>query len=141
MKKLLVLGVVASVLVVGALVAYAAYVVDGTSSPESFAAGNAADLAPDPDETALNGILPGETRSVPVSVTNTNPVPVTVTGVDVTVTPAGCAVTTTPASGTPLALGAGGTVGFVVAATMGDAAPGCEGATLQVTATATGTMP
>jgi hypothetical protein len=139
-KKLLVLGVVVGALVGAGLIAYAAYVVDGTSSPENFAAGAAANLVPDPNEGQLAGILPGQTKNVDVSVTNNNSVPVTVTDVDLTVTPAGCAVTTTASIGS-WPLGAGATGWWVIPATMGNADPWCEGQTLQVSATATGTMP
>jgi len=140
MKKLLVLGVVVVALVGAGLIAYAAYDVTGSSSAQDFTAGTAANLAPDPDEADLSDILPGETRSVDVSVYNSNPGPVTVTSVDLTVTPAGCAVTTTAQIGSwPLV--AGQTGSWVVPAKMGDPHPSCEGATLQVSATATGTMP
>lgn len=140
MKKLLVLGVVVGALVAAGLIAYAAYDVTGSSSPEDFTAGTAADLAPDPDETDLTGILPGETRNVTVSVNNPNTVPVTVTSIDASVTPAVCAVTTTPWSGS-VTLNGGATMSREIPATMGDPAAGCEGATLSVSATAVGTMP
>jgi len=140
MKKLLVLGVVVVALVGAGLIAYAAYDITGSSSAENFTAGTAQNLVPDPNEGQLAGILPGQTKNVDVSVYNANPVGVTVTGVDLTVTPAGCAVTTTAWSGS-YALGAGGTVGVVVPATMGNADPWCEGQTLQVSATAVGTIP
>lgn len=142
MKKLLVLGVVVVALMVGALVAYAFYNVEGSSTPESFAAGSALDLVPDPASEDLTDILPGQTRDVRVSVYNPNPGPVTVTGVDLTFSPV-CALSTTPWGPGPHGIAANASSGyvFVVPVTMGDAHPNCEGATLQVTATVVGTMP
>ncbi|MCJ7509278.1 MAG: hypothetical protein MUP14_00085 [Dehalococcoidia bacterium] len=145
MKKLLVLGVVVVALVGAGLIAYAAYVVDGTSSPENFTAGEATNLVPDPASEDLAGILPGQTREVRVSVYNPNPVGVTVTGVDLTFSyQTECALTTTPWGPGSYGLAANASSGYVfgVSVTMGGAAAaGCEGAPLEVTATAKGTLP
>jgi len=130
-------------LVGGAAVAvWAAYDVGGSSSAQGFTSGSAANLVPDPDETDLSGILPGQSVSVDVLVTNTNAVPASLLTVDLTFNDGGaCAFTTTPWT-TPQALSAGASVGVVVGVTMGDAAPSCEGNTaLTVTAVATGTLP
>jgi hypothetical protein len=130
-------------LVGGAAVAvWAAYDVTGSSGGQAFTAGSAVNLSPDPDEADLNGILPGETRSVDVVVTNSNAVPVTVTNVDLGFNDSGvCDLTTTPWSGS-FVLGAGASDTWVITVSMGDPDPGCEGwAGITVAATATGTMP
>jgi len=145
MKKRI--AVVAATLVVLAgiaLAVYAQYSVTGSSEAEQFTAGQASDLVPNPASEDLTGILPGQTRGVRVSVYNPNPGPVTVTGVDLTFSyQTECALTTTPWGPGSYGLAANASSGyvFVVSVAMGDAAPDCEGATLDVTATATGTLP
>lgn len=143
MRKYALIATAIVALVGGAAVAvWAAYDVGGSSTAQGFTSGSAANLSPDPDETDLNGILPGQSVSVDVLVTNPNAVPASLLTVDLTFNDGGaCAFTTTPWT-TPQALGAGGSVGVVVGVTMGNAAPSCEGnAALLVTAVATGTLP
>jgi len=139
-KIAIVVGTVAVLAVIGAAV-YAAYDVTGSSTPENFTAGAATNLAPDPAEGDLAGILPGQTKSVNVSVYNPNAVGVTLTEVDLVISYATeCDLTTSPWIST-YSLGPWGTVGVVVGVTMGDPQDTCEGAVLTVSATATGTMP
>jgi hypothetical protein len=124
-----------------AVAVYAAYDVSGSSPAENFTAGSATNLAPDPEEGDLAGILPGETKNVDVWVYNPNTVGVHVTGVDLVISSAGvCDLTTAPWSGNYPLPGSTGDW-WVVAVHMGDPAPGCEGAGLTVSATASGTMP
>ena len=141
MKKILVVAGTLVVLAGIAVAVYAAYDVSGSSSPENFTAGTADNLVPDPEEGDLAGILPGQTKSVDVWVYNPNAVGVDVTGVDLVISSAVlCDLTTAPWSGSyPLSGGTGDW--WVVAVTMGDPDPNCEGAGLTVSATATGTMP
>ena len=98
----------------------------------------------DPQEGDINGILPGQTLQMNVLISNTNPVPVQVTGLTATFNDGGvCALTVAPVNGWyPYPLAASTSYWDALNVTMGDAAPGCEGwAGLLVTATATGTMP
>ena len=144
MKKLLVLGVVVVALMVGALVAYAAYDITGSSSAGSFTPGTAANLVVEPESWDLDGILPGDTKRMDVKITNPNGGQATVTSLTVAFNDGGvCAFTVTPLPPTPSYNIAGG--GFVmdkVDVTMGDADPICEGnAGLTVTATAVGWLP
>lgn len=143
MKKRI--AVVAGTLVVLAgiaLAVYAAYDITGSSGAEPFATGTAANLAVDPQSEDLNGILPGQTRWMDVLITNNNSGPATVTGLTATFNDGGaCALTVAQVSGYPYAIGGSASVWDAVNVTMGNAAPGCEGGTLTVTATATGTLP
>ena len=143
MRKYALIATAIVALVGGAAVAvWAAYSVNGSSTPQGFTAGTAANLSPDPEEADLNNILPGQSVSVDVLVTNPNSVSATLTNVDLTFNDGGvCAFTTTPWT-TQLQLGPGASVGVVVGVQMGDADPACEGWTgATVTANATGTLP
>ncbi len=142
-KRIIIIGAALAVFAGIAVVAYAAYDVTGSSPPSGFASGTAADLAVDPDEADLNGILPGQTKLMDVTVTNGNPVPATVTGLTAAFNDGGvCAFTVAAVNAYPYALGAGASAADALNVTMGNAAPGCEGnAGLTVTATATGTLP
>jgi hypothetical protein len=126
-----------------AVAAYAAYDVGGSSPPSGFTSGTAVDLAVDPDEADLNNILPGEMKTMDVYITNNNPVPVKVTGLTATFNDGGaCAFTVTNVNSYWYPLAAWATASDALNVAMGDAALTCEGnAGLQVTATATGTMP
>ena len=81
MKKIVIAVVVGTLVVLAgvALAVYAAYDISG-SGAGGFTNGTAADLAVDPDEADLNGILPGETKTMDVTITNNNSGPATVTG-------------------------------------------------------------
>ncbi|MEX2225963.1 MAG: hypothetical protein WEB52_05890 [Dehalococcoidia bacterium] len=142
MRKYALIAAAMVALVGGAVAVWAAYDVTGSSGGQGFTSGSAANLSPDPDESDLSGILPGQSRSVDVLVTNPNAVGVSLLTVDLTFNDGGlCAFTTTPWT-TPIALAGGASVGVVVGVSMGNADPSCEGnAGLLVTATATGTMP
>lgn len=143
MKKLLVLGLVVGALVGAGLIAYAAYNIDGSSPAQGFTSGTAANLAVDPEEWDLNGILPGQTRSMDVLITNPNSGQATVTGLTATFNDGGvCAFTVTNVSSYSYAIGGGASVWDAVSVTMGNAQPQCEGnSALTVTATATGWLP
>jgi len=137
--------IVASTLVVLAgiaLAAYAAYDITGSSGAEAFPTGTAAVLAVDPQSEDLNYILPGQTRRMDVLITNNNSGQATVTGLTATFNDGGaCALTVAPVSGYSYYIGGGASVWDALDVSMGNAAPGCQGGTLTVTATATGTLP
>ena len=143
MKKKIVVVVGTLVVLAGIAVAvYAAYDVSGSSSPENFTAGAATDLAVDPQSEDIAGILPNETKVMDVLITNNNTVGVTVTGLSLAFNDGGqCVLSSANPAWYPFGLGGGASQWVTVNVSMGDPASWCEGATLQVTATATGTMP
>jgi hypothetical protein len=126
-----------------ALAVYAAYEVSGSSSAESFTSGTAADLAVDPESEDLSGILPGQTRTMDVLISNTNNVPVTVWGLSLAFNDNGlCAFSYAPLGTYPFGLAGGSSAWVQVNVAMGDANPVCENNSgLTVTATATGSLP
>jgi len=125
-----------------AVAAYAAYDIAGSSGAEGFPTGTAADLAVDPQSEDLNYILPGDTKRMDVLITNNTSGPATVTGLTATFNDGGaCALTVAQVSGYPYGIGGGASIWDAVNVTMGNAAPGCEGGSLTVTATATGSLP
>jgi opacity protein-like surface antigen len=142
-KKIAIVVGTLAVLAVIAAAAYAAYDIAGLSGAEGFTSGTAADLVPDPQAEDLSGILPGQTRTVDVLITNNNNVPAKVTGLSLAFNDGGaCAFTVANNSSYPYNIGASASVWDSVNVTMGDAAPGCENNSgLTVTATATGTLP
>ena len=141
-KRIIIIGAALAVFAGIAVAAYAAYVIDGSSASSPFTSGTAADLAVDPEEGDLTGILPGETRWMDVLITNSNPVSVTVTGLTATFNDGGvCAFTVAAVNPYPYGLAAGASVWDALNVTMGNAAPGCEGWAGLVTATASGSMP
>jgi len=125
-----------------AVAVYAAYNIDG-SGAGGFTGGTAADLAVSPDSGDLNNILPTETKTMDVTITNNNPVQVQVTGLTLAFNDSGlCGFSYAPLGSYPFNLGASSSTNVQVNVTMGNADPSCEGnAGLIVTATATGTMP
>ena len=141
-KRIAIIAAALAVFAGIAVAVYAAYDVGGSSAPSGFTAGTAADLAVDPEEADLNGILPGQTKLMDVLITNTNPVSVTVTGLTATFNDSGlCAFTVTPVNAYSYGLGAGASIWDQLSVAMGDPDPGCEGWGGLVTATASGTMP
>jgi hypothetical protein len=126
-----------------ALAVYAAYDLSGSSSAESFTSGTAANLTVDPQSEDLNGILPGQTSTMDVLITNPNNVPATVTGLSLAFNDNGlCGFSVTPLGNYPFGLGGGASAWVQVNVGMGNADPSCEGnSNLTVTATATGTLP
>jgi hypothetical protein len=141
-KKILVVAGTLVVLAGIAVAVYAAYDISG-SGAGGFTGGTAADLAVSPDSGDLNNILPGETKTMDVTITNNNPVLVQVTGLTLAFNDSGlCALSSAPLGSYPFNLGASSSTGVQVNVTMGNADPSCEGnAGLVVTATASGTMP
>ena len=126
-----------------ALAVYAAYDLSGSSSAESFTSGTAANLAVDPQSEDLWGILPGQTSTMDVLITNPNNVSAQVTGLSLAFNDSGlCAFSVTPLGSYPFALVGGASAWVQVDVAMGNADPSCEGSSgLTVTATATGTLP
>lgn len=142
MKKYIIAGGAAIALALGAIAVYAAYDITGSSGTETFSGGVASNLIVDANETDLDGILPTETRTMAVDITNPNNLAVQVTGLTITFHNAVCAFTNAPAVGLPTTLPPLGGVTVTVNVTMGDADPACEGnAGLTFTATAAGTLP
>ena len=143
MIKIVIAAVAAIALAVGAVAVYAAYDVSGSSGGQGFTSGQAANIVVDPDETALNGILPTQTRTMNVLITNNNTAAITITGISLAFNDSGlCAFSMTPIGVYPFALAASssGTVSVNVA--MGNADPVCENNSgLTVDATVTGTLP
>lgn len=144
MRKVVLITAGVVVLLVGAAAAvFAAYDVTGSSSSQGFTSGGAADLAVDPEESDLNGILPTETRTMDVYILNNNPVAVNVTGLSLSFNDSGlCGFSATPLGSYPFALAASSGAWVQVNVTMGNADPACEAnAGLTVSATASGTLP
>lgn len=144
MRKVVLITAGVFVLLIGAAAAvWAAYDVTGSSSSQGFTSGAAADLAVDPDEGDLSGILPTETRTMDVWIQNNNPVAASVTGVSLAFNDSGlCGFSVVPLGSYPFALGGSTGTWVQVNVTMGNADPACEAnAGLTVTATATGTLP
>ncbi len=140
MKKKIVIALGTVLVLAGIAVAvYAAYNIDG-SGAGGFTGGTAADLAVSPDSGALNSILPNQTKTMDVTITNNNPVQVQVTGLSLAFNDSGfCGFSYTPLGSYPFYLGASAPVTVQVDVTMGNADPSCEGnAGLVVTATAYG---
>ncbi len=144
MRKVVLITAGVFVLLIGAAAAvWAAYDVTGSSSNQGFTSGAAADLAVDPEEADINGILPTETRTMDVWIQNNNTVAVSVTGLSLTFNDGGlCGFSVTPLGAYPFALGGSTGAWVQVNVTMGNADPSCEAnAGLTVSATATGTLP
>ncbi|MDP2674113.1 MAG: hypothetical protein Q8Q00_04305 [Dehalococcoidia bacterium] len=140
-KRIIIIGAALAVFAGIAVGAYAAYVLGG-SGASGFTAGNAADLTVAPQGSDLDGILPGQTLPMDVLITNSNAVPVSVTGLTATFNDGGdCDFTVTPVNPYSYTLGAGASFWDQLSVYMGDPDPGCEGWVGTVTATATGTMP
>jgi hypothetical protein len=143
MKKIILTVAAIAALTVGAFAAFAAYDVTGSSGGQGFTSGEAANIVVNPDEADLNGILPTQTRTMDVSITNNNASAVTITGLTLAFNDGGvCAFTYAPIGTYPFGLGASSAVNVTVDVTMGNAAPECEAnAGLTVDATVTGTLP
>jgi len=143
MKKLIIAGAAVVALAGGALAVWAAYDVTGSSGGQGFTSGQAANIAVDPDEADLNGILPSETRTMDVSVTNNNVQAIAVTGISLAFNDGGlCGFSVAPLGTYPFALGGSTSANVQVNVTMGNADPACENNSgLTVDATVTGTLP
>ena len=139
MKKIVIALGAVLVLASIAVAVYAAYNIDG-SGAGGFTGGTAADLAVSPDSGDLGGILPNQTKTMDVTITNNNPVQVQVTGLGLAFNDSGlCGFSYTPLGSYPFYLGASSPITVQVDVTMGNADPSCEGNPgLVVTATAYG---
>jgi hypothetical protein len=140
-KKLLIAAGAAIVLALVGVATFAVLRVTG-SGTDTFQVGTVQVLVVTPDASVLDGILPGDHVKMDVAVTNPNTKDVTLAALTLTFNDGDvCALDYVGPYGLPIELKAGHSRTLKFTVTMGDPAPSCAGANLEVTATAEGTLP